>query len=162
WSRREGLAGRTRFADGAESGGAHRAQRHRVDRSGQGVDHACGTGSATLGAGTGGSRGVLEGVSVACDHGDGTMVLSTILLVPFAVAAPLPRDSIDWDAAALVRKLGGELTQDERDTGRPIVSIKLSNTRVTDEDLKRLTNLKRLRQLFLRRTAISNIGVKHL
>jgi hypothetical protein len=89
-------------------------------------------------------------------------------------------------AVAAIEKLGGKVERDNKKAGAPVISVdltskdvkdadldclqdlgelkslKLDNTRITDDGLKRVKGLKNLRSLTLSFTAISDEGLKHL
>ena len=48
------------------------------------------------------------------------------------------------DAVKLVEKLGGKVTRDDKQPGKPVVEVNLSLKKVTDADLKQLKELKQL------------------
>ena len=53
------------------------------------------------------------------------------------------------DAVKVVEKLGGKLTRDDKQPGKPVVEVNLSLKKVTDADLKQLKELKQLASLNL-------------
>src|SRR5262245_16155251 len=82
---------------------------------------------------------------------------------PAAVAAPVPGPALtEGTAVALVVELGGTVTRDEKRAGKPIVGVSLSNTKVTDADLKELARLTELSSLGLSCTNVTDMGLKEL
>src|SRR5262245_42652556 len=65
-------------------------------------------------------------------------------------------------AVKAVEKVGGMVTRDDKQPGKPVVYVKLYDTKVTDERLKVLKELKSLQHLNLRRTEVSDAGLKVL
>ena len=65
-------------------------------------------------------------------------------------------------AVAFVEKLGGEVTRDEKAPGKPVVTVTLAFTDVTDVGVKELAALKNLTTLSLRLTQVTDAGVKEL
>ncbi|MBC8001512.1 MAG: serine hydrolase, partial [Opitutaceae bacterium] len=61
-----------------------------------------------------------------------------------------------------VEELGGRIARDPKFPDGPVVEIDLSGTKVTDGDLRLLSNLAELRTLNLHRTGISDAGIEHL
>jgi uncharacterized protein (TIGR03067 family) len=67
------------------------------------------------------------------------------------------------DAVKLVEKLGGKITRDDKQPGKPVVEVNLSLKNVTDADLKALKELKQLTSLNLYGCrGVTNAGVKEL
>jgi hypothetical protein len=50
-------------------------------------------------------------------------------------------------AIGVIKKLGGKVGTEQQDPGRPVVTVDLNHTRATDDDLKLLKSLPRLREL---------------
>jgi hypothetical protein len=65
-------------------------------------------------------------------------------------------------AVAAIKKLGGTVTFDKKNPGRPIVSVDLSFTKVTDAGLVQLKGLTKLQTLYLARTKVTGPGREHL
>lgn len=61
-----------------------------------------------------------------------------------------------------IKKLGGKLEVDAQAAGKPVTEVNLSDTRVGDEDMVRLTKLPRLKKLNLSGTNISDVGAEYL
>jgi len=68
------------------------------------------------------------------------------------------------EAAAVkaIEKLGGKVTRDDKQPGKPAVSVDLDLTKVTDADLKELKELKSLQGLRLGDTKVTDAGLKEL
>src|SRR5215471_14025304 len=68
------------------------------------------------------------------------------------------------EAAALkmIEKLGGKVTRDGKQPGKPAVSVDLHGTKVTDAGLKELKGLKNLQELDLWGTKVTDAGLKEL
>jgi internalin A len=87
----------------------------------------------------------------------------------FAFAAFLSRfvssvraDEGEARAVAFVESLGGKVTRDERAPGKPVVSVNLSGTQITDAGLKELAPLTNLTRLFLSSPQVTDAGLKEL
>ena len=65
-------------------------------------------------------------------------------------------------AVAAIEKIGGKVEFDQKDRARPVVRVRLNDTRVTDKDLEHLRGLTALRRLDLHRTAVTDEGLRHL
>src|SRR4051812_40523 len=65
-------------------------------------------------------------------------------------------------AVKLVEKLGGRITRDDKQPGRPVIEASLVNSKVTDVDLKELKGLKQLTTLILWNTQVTDAGLKEL
>jgi internalin A len=68
------------------------------------------------------------------------------------------------EAAALraIPLLGGKVTVDDKQPGKPVVEVNLSQTKVTDAGLKELREFKSLRTLDLAYTQVTDAGLKEL
>ena len=66
------------------------------------------------------------------------------------------------DPVAVIKKLGGEVTFDERNPGKPIIGVDLEETKVTDAGLVRLKGLTSLKELYLSTTEATDAGLEHL
>jgi serine/threonine protein kinase len=76
---------------------------------------------------------------------------------------PSPRDVPQKPTGlAALRQLGGKIEFDERDPARPVVSIILDRTPITDADLVHLQGLNRLKALNLVGTSITDAGLVYL
>ena len=87
------------------------------------------------------------------------IVLVASALVP---SAPARADDAEDKAAAFVEKLGGSVTRDEKRPGNPVVRVNLSQSKVTDADLRFLAPLQSVTSLDLSLTGISDAGLKEL
>src|SRR5262249_4535489 len=65
-------------------------------------------------------------------------------------------------AVKLVEKLGGIVTVDAKQPGKPVVGVDLERTKVTDADLKELKQLKHLQWLILYGNNVTDAGLKEL
>lgn len=108
-------------------------------------------------------------------------ILATPSLLLLASCSP---STAEDKAAALVVKMGGMVTRDEKQPGKPVVgvhlrdtpfsdlsalapmtdlvSLNLSKTQVTDAGMKQLAQFKNLKSLGLRETQITDAGLKEL
>ncbi len=70
---------------------------------------------------------------------------------------------VDKDQAiAMIQKVGGSVTLDEKAPGKPVVGVNLSQSYVKDAGLKELAALKGLQSLNLSGTAVTDAGLKEL
>ena len=65
-------------------------------------------------------------------------------------------------AIAEIEKLGGKVTIDEKSPGKPVITVDLRQTEVTDAGLEHLKRLPRLESLNLTRTKVTDAGMQHL
>ena len=81
-----------------------------------------------------------------------------------ASAAPARADDAEDKAVAFVEKLGGKVTRDQKQPGKPVVGVSLSFTKVkvTDADLKELAAFKNLSVLALYMTGVTDRGMTEL
>src|SRR5262245_6748620 len=87
------------------------------------------------------------------------LLLAAVGAWVFIAATRNPVSLTDEEKALeTVRKLGGTWTVDEKAPGRPVVSVSFFDSRVTDDGLKELKNLKGLQELTLWGTAITDDG----
>ena len=69
------------------------------------------------------------------------------------------------DEAALVKAietLGGKVTVDDKQPGKPVVGVNLRSTDFTDAGVKELKQFKSLRTLDLSQTKVTDAGLKEL
>lgn len=85
--------------------------------------------------------------------------VSWLLLSSFA---PVRADDAEDKAVAVVEKMGGKITRDEKLPGKPVVATDLFGPKVTDAGLKELAPLKNLTTLSLRDTKVTDAGVAEL
>src|SRR5262245_45719606 len=71
-------------------------------------------------------------------------------------------DEAEDRAAQAVEKLGGRLTRDESKVGKPVSSVDLYGTDVTEDALKELAPLTKLTRLNLSHTTTSDAATVHL
>jgi Leucine-rich repeat (LRR) protein len=65
-------------------------------------------------------------------------------------------------AVAAIKKLGGQVTFDEKNPGKPVIGVDLSETEVTDAGLVHLNGLTNLQTLGLSNTEVTGDGLIHL
>ena len=70
-------------------------------------------------------------------------------------------DTDEAIAIAEIKKLGGKITRDEKSPGKPVISVDLQGTKVTDAWLANLKGLTKLKSLVLCHTAVDT-GLEHL
>src|SRR5580700_5094501 len=66
------------------------------------------------------------------------------------------------DAVKLVEKLGGKITRDDKQPGKPVVEVNLSLKKVTEAGVKELKELEQLTRLILGGTQGTDAGLKEL
>ena len=72
----------------------------------------------------------------------------------------LRADDAEDKAVAFVEKLGGKVTRDEKAPGKPVITVDLSVTQVTDAGLKELAPLQNLTALDLSYTTGDGRGAE--
>ncbi len=77
-------------------------------------------------------------------------------------SAPVQADDVEDKAVAFVEKLRGTVTRDDKATGKPVVTVSLGYTKVTDAGLKELAPLKNLTTFNLNGTEVTSAGLKEL
>ena len=77
-------------------------------------------------------------------------------------SVPVWADDAEDKAVAFVEKLRGRVTRDENAPGKPVITVNLGGTTVTDAGLKELAGLKSLSTLYLDSTKVTDAGVKEL
>jgi len=97
---------------------------------------------------------------------DNTMRILPCLLLAWSVIstdvqAQTMKESQDA-AVAAIRKLGGNVRFDEKSPGKPLVSVDLSDTKVSDAGLVHLKGLTKLQSLSLISTKVTDAGLVHL
>ena len=65
-------------------------------------------------------------------------------------------------AIAAIEEWGGKVTIDEKSPDKPVISVDLSRTEVTDDELKLLKGLTKLQTLILNDTNVTDKGLEHL
>jgi internalin A len=78
------------------------------------------------------------------------------------LCSPIQADDAEDKAVAFVEKLDGTVTRDEKAPGKPVLTVNLSYTKVTDAGLKELAALQNLNTLNLRGTQVTDAGLKEL
>ena len=63
---------------------------------------------------------------------------------------------------AIIEKLGGRVTRDEKSLGKPVIVVNLSGTKVTDAELANLKGLTELRHLNLGETRVTDTGLVNI
>ena len=89
-------------------------------------------------------------------------VLFAMAYALFAPALLRAADAQDKDIEEAIRKLGGEVTRDEKAEGKPVIGVRLDGLNATDAGLKELKELKNLRSLNLRATRVTDAGAAEL
>ena len=72
------------------------------------------------------------------------------------------RSDAEKKAIAAIKKLGGRVKVDDEKPGKPVISVDLRRTKVTDAGLVHLKGLTELRGLFLYYTNVTDAGLVHL
>jgi internalin A len=72
------------------------------------------------------------------------------------------RNADEAKAIAEIERLGGKVTVDEKNPGRPVVAVDFTDTQVTDAGLEHLTGLTKLQSLNLEETQITDAGLTYL
>jgi hypothetical protein len=80
-----------------------------------------------------------------------------LALAPWT-AVCIRADEAEDKAVKAIKKLGGRITRNMNARGKPIVSVDLRETKVTDRGLKHLAGLKQLRKLYLGATKVTDNG----
>src|SRR5262245_49304970 len=62
-------------------------------------------------------------------------------------------------AVKLVEKLGGSVTRDDKQPGKPVIGVTVSSPKLTDAELRILTDLKQLTSLSLGQTKVTDAGL---
>ena len=84
-------------------------------------------------------------------------ILATLFLGGFVAA-----DEAEDSAVAVVMKMGGKFTRDQKAPWRPVIGVNLERSKVTDAELESLGALEQLRKLWLNDTKVTDTGLKHL
>src|SRR5262245_38726765 len=85
----------------------------------------------------------------------------TLLLLAGPAASAQEKTDREW-AIAAVQELGGWIEFDEKEPGRPIVSVDFCYLSPGDADLKYLAGLTKLRSLKLEYSLATDAGLRHL
>ena len=75
------------------------------------------------------------------------LVASALVMSELGLCSPLRADDAEDKAVTIVKKLGARVTRDEKAPGKPVVTVDLWVTQVTDAGLKELAPLKNLMTL---------------
>ena len=89
-------------------------------------------------------------------------VIFALTVLGLCLGSPVRADEAEDTAVEFVQKLGGKVTRDEKAPGKPVTTLDLSFTEVTDAGLKELAPLKNLTTLDLGYTKVTNAGLKEL
>ena len=89
----------------------------------------------------------------------GGLLAITLTLV---LAGRLLLGEDDTKAEKTIEALGGEVARNPSVPGKPIISVYLRNTQVTDARLKELAGLQSLQTLYLDGTNVTDTGLKEL
>ena len=89
-------------------------------------------------------------------------VIATAAVLIVLLAAGLRADEAEDKAVQAIKKLGGDVTRDNKAEGKPVIVVLLFNATVTDGDLKELKAFKGLKELILGNTAVTDAGLKEL
>jgi Leucine-rich repeat (LRR) protein len=65
-------------------------------------------------------------------------------------------------AVAVIEKLGGDVTLDDKSSSKPVIAVSLDGEPVTDNELIHLENLTNLQSLVLSRTRVTEAGLVHV
>ncbi|MBA4189859.1 MAG: hypothetical protein C0467_17895 [Planctomycetaceae bacterium] len=90
-------------------------------------------------------------------------MMRSILAAPlFLLLASCSPSTAEDKAAALVVKMGGMVTRDEKQPGEPVVGVHLRDTPFSDTDLSALAPMTNLVSLNLSKTQVTDAGMKQL
>jgi hypothetical protein len=79
-----------------------------------------------------------------------------------ASSRPAFADAAEDKAVALVKKLGGDVTRDDKQPGKPVTKVFLFGSPVTDAVAKELAAFKSLTTLGLGGTQVTDAGAREL
>ena len=85
-----------------------------------------------------------------------------VLLALGSQAQPGEKETGRADALAVVKKLKGKFSVDDKAAGKPVVSVSLHDCEATDKDLAALKGLVFLKSLDLGHCKITNAGLESL
>src|SRR5437868_15459383 len=84
----------------------------------------------------------------------------TFWMLPMcAVLCATAADVLEDETVALVELLGGKVEKDVQEPDHPVVTVLLGHTDVTNDQLKRIRSLPKLRELWLQGTKITDKGM---
>ncbi|HEY7308170.1 MAG TPA: protein kinase, partial [Gemmataceae bacterium] len=78
------------------------------------------------------------------------------------VPADLDDDPAEQAAIEVIKKHGGFVTQDSKQPGNPVIAVTVFQPSFTDNDLKSLAGLTKVRKMNLANTKITGVGFKDL
>ena len=90
-----------------------------------------------------------------------TMAFALMVSV-LGLGSPVRADEAEDKAVAFMKKIGGKVIRDEKAPGKPVVTVDLLGTQLTDAGLKELVAFKNLTTLHLAGTKVGDAGVKEL
>ena len=82
-------------------------------------------------------------------------------LAPILCWAAEP-NSEEAKAIAVIERLGGRVSRDEKSPGKPVSQVDLISSRVTDVDLEYLKGLSQLKTLYLGYIRVTDSGLERL
>jgi len=85
---------------------------------------------------------------------------SSVVLVLAALGGVARTD--EAEAAKRIENLGGTVTRDDKQPGSPVVKVTLTGPKVTDDDLKLLTQFPQLAALELSGAGVTDAGLRQL
>src|SRR5437763_421102 len=91
-------------------------------------------------------------------------VLSILALSLVCISSGLAAEPSSEQAKAIaeIKKLGGNVTIDEKSPGKPVVRVGLVGSAVTDAGLEHVERLTQLQELDLWSTEVTDAGLEHL
>jgi hypothetical protein len=95
-------------------------------------------------------------------HTTSTGLVLLVLLVLGRTGQAEDGEDIAVRAIEKFPRMSSRITRDSNLDGKPIVSVDLGFTKMTDEGLKELAGLKRLKVLYLHRTEVTDAGLKEV
>src|SRR5262249_56995098 len=97
-----------------------------------------------------------EGIMMRQRWGAGGGVVLALLVLALPVRAD------EASAVKAIEKLGGTVTVDAKQPGKPVVAVNLTRSKIADAGLKELKELKSLQTLNLFQTKVTDAGLKEL
>lgn len=110
----------------------------------------------------------MEFRNVSLQPGQKTDVQPILPGVPTAGESSGVGSRVNWGSAeqaaavAEIVRLGGKVTVDESRPDKPVTSVDLAKTRVTDAGREHLKGLTQLQWLNLEETRVTDVGLQHL
>jgi internalin A len=108
---------------------------------------------------------ILKRVRVLLEIGDTMRLLCCLLMLWSALLSDAEAQTTKASqeaAVAAIKKLGGRVTFDEQDPGKPVVHVSLFGQDVTDASLEHLKEMTSLTSLDLVNTRVTEAGLEHL